>query len=272
MKLHLPNAAGLLLACLLLAPATDAADKAKAPPDPMQDPVMRSAGFLSSHPDLRFRLLALEKRKANEPEEAFKFFQRAAFYADKPSQAMVAEMLWDGVGTPRDRPLAYAWMDLAAERNYALFVEARERYWQQLDEAERTRAIEAGQDIYARYGDEAAQPRIANTLRRARMTVTGSRTGFTGNLRIIVPGPLGDEAIDGSKFYDERYWDPAKYQAWHDAVWMNPRVGTVAVGEAKQVPGEAAESRIPKTEPLPDAAEPETEDAMPKLETEQHKH
>lgn len=264
MKPSLPNATGLLLTCLLLAPTVNAASKA--PPDPTQDPVMRSAGFLSSHPDLRFRLLALEKRKAEEPEEAFKFFQRAAFYADKPSQAMVAEMLWSGIGISQNRPLAYAWMDLAAERGYALFVEARERYWQQLDEIERARAIEAGQDVYARYGDDAAQPRIANTLRRARQNVTGSRTGFTGNLRIVVPGPLGDEAIDGSKFYDERYWDPIKYQAWHDAVWMNPRTATVDVGEAKQVSGETTESRIPKTEPLPDAVEPETEDAMPELQ------
>jgi len=81
----------LLLACLA---GTAHAAKPSPPTDPTQDPVLLSAGFLSAHPDLRFRILALEKREAGKLEEAFRLFQRAAWYADKPSQAMVAEMLW----------------------------------------------------------------------------------------------------------------------------------------------------------------------------------
>src|SRR5690606_35047968 len=145
----------LLLACVPAAAMAQGASK-KAPPDPTADPLMIRAGFLSSHPDLRHRMRGLKEFKDGNLEDAFRFFQRAAFYADKPSQGMVAEMLWSGQGVPQDRALAYAWMDLAAERGYATFLGARERYWNALDESERERAISEGQAVYAKYGDAAA--------------------------------------------------------------------------------------------------------------------
>src|SRR3546814_17375883 len=75
------------------------------------------------------------------------------------SQGMVAEMLWNGDGVERDRALADAWMDLAAERGYAGFHGLRERYWSALDEAGRARALEAGQEVYAHSGPAAPTPR-----------------------------------------------------------------------------------------------------------------
>lgn len=255
-------AAGVLLSGLLAAPASHAARPA--PPDPTEDRLMITAGFLNGHPDLRFRLLGLEKHKAGDLPNAFRFYQYAAQYADKPSQGMVAEMLWNGQGVTADKALAYAWMDLAAERGYEGFVGLRERYWAALDESERSRAIEEGKALYARYGDDVAKPRIAAVLRRERSRVTGSRTGFTGSLRIIVPGAAGPEEIDGSRFYDERYWDPAQYQAWHDSVWMKPRIATVDVGEAQSVPVPAP-SRIPEVRPAQDLPEPAT-DEMPRVD------
>lgn len=239
---------------------------APGPTDPTQDRLMVSAGFLNGHPDLRFRLLGLEKHKAGDREGAFRFFQYASQYADKPSQAMVAEMLWNGTGTAQDRALAYAWMDLAAERGYEGFVELRERYWSQLDPAQRERAIAEGEALYARYGDAAAKPRIAAVLRRERKGTTGSRTGAVGSLRIVVMGPAGPEEIDGSKFYDERYWNPAKYQAWHDSVWMKPRIATVDVGSVQQVKPLDKASRIPEVAPLPNLPEPDAGTEMPTLE------
>src|SRR5690606_37219363 len=95
-------------------------------------PVMITAGFLKAHPDLRYRLHGLEKYKERDFDDALKFFRRAAFYADKPSQGMVAEMYWRGEGVEQDRALAYAWMDLAAERGYRGFLGLRERYWNAL--------------------------------------------------------------------------------------------------------------------------------------------
>lgn len=252
----------LVILGILLIPIAALGQKSSAsapPPDPTKDPLMLSAGFLTAHPDLRYRLLGLDEMKQGKHDDAFRFFQRAAFYADKPSQGMVAEMLWNGQGTERNPSLAYAWMDLAAERGYAGFVGLRERYWNALTLEQRTRALEEGKAIYAKYGDAAAQPRLATVLRRERRRLTGSRTGFAGNVQIYIPGPGGFEQIDGSKFYDERYWDPKQYQAWHDSIWMKPRVGRVSVGEMEQVrEGEKPSSRIPATVPQTDVVEPTT--------------
>lgn len=231
----------------------------KQPPDPTQDEVLMTAGFLSGHPDLRYRLLGLEEFKKKNYQDAFRFFQRAAYYGDKPSQGMVAELLWNGQGVEHDPAAAYAWIDLAAERGYEGFVRLREQYWSRLDEPARARALQEGEAIYAKYGDEAATPRLAAVLRRERRKSTGSRTGFTGNAQIYVPGPGGYQRIDASKFYDERYWDPAQYQAWQDSIWMKPRTGKVEVGEVEQVGSPPpSTSRVPRVEPQVDAEEPQT--------------
>src|SRR3546814_11941238 len=93
------------------------------------------------------------------------------------------------------------------------------------------------------YGDAAAKPRIAIALRRGRREMTGSRTGMVGSLKIYVPGPGGYQQIDGSKFYDARYWEPEKYQQRHDANWQQPRIGRVDAGEGERTGRPAARYR-----------------------------
>jgi hypothetical protein len=207
-----------------------------APPDPLDDPVLVAAGFLDAHPDLRYRMLGMDSYRDGKHDDAMRYFRRAAFYADKPSQAMVAEMLWRGDGGERNPSLAYAWMDLAAERGYLIFLQTREKYWEALDEQQRKVALEEGQAVYGRYGDEVAEARIAAVLRRARTRVTGSRTGSAGNLQIIVPGPGGtDRTISAHQFYRPEYWDPAKYRQWHDDLWRNARIGRITVHDIEQM-------------------------------------
>lgn len=248
-----------LLAACIAAPAWGGDTDPSKPINPDIDEGMIRAGFLNSHPDMRYRLLGLEERKQGNHSDAFRFFTRAAYYGDKPSQGRVAEMLWNGTGVEPNRPQAYAWMDLAAERGYQGFLVLRERYWNSLDVAERAQALAQGEAIYAIYGDTAAQPRLAKVLRRERRRMTGSRAGFAGTLKIAVPGPAGFEEIDGSKFFDEKFWNPKQYQAWHDRIWMKPRIGQVSVGEVERVQdGKPQPSRIPAVKPAEDAPEPET--------------
>lgn len=206
---------------------------------------MLAGGFLNYHPDLRYRLRAMEAYKSGKLAVARTLFERAAFYADKPSQGMMAEMLWKGEGGTRDPSLAYAWMDLAAERGYRPLLIQRERYWDALLKPERADAIARGGALYLRYGDAVAKPRYANVLRRGRSQGTGSRTGFTGNLTVIVPMAGGEQSIDGSKFYDARFWDPDQYWAWQDTVWRNLRPGVVSVGELEQVEPPASRTKPP---------------------------
>ncbi|MGV8960132.1 MAG: sel1 repeat family protein [Stenotrophomonas sp.] len=191
------------------------------------------AGFLSGHPDLRHRIRGMDLYQRGDYADAMRSFQQAARYADKASQAMVAEMLWTGTGVAVDRPRAYVWIDLAAERGYLPLVAIRERYWKALSKDERAIARRDGPALQAQYHDGVARPRLAAVLRRARGQMTGSRTGYTGNpLRIIAPGGFGESTIDGNQFFDDRYWDPKQYQAWHDEVWARPLQGRVEVGEA----------------------------------------
>src|SRR3546814_14838242 len=90
------------------------ADKPPLPPDPTENPVMVTSGFLNSHPDLRYRLLGTEALREDRHGDEFKFFRRAADVDDKPSPGMVAEMLWNGDGGGRHAAPAYAGWDLHA--------------------------------------------------------------------------------------------------------------------------------------------------------------
>ena len=223
----------LALACLFTLVATPALaqDDAERPLFEAGDQdVMNAAGFLGAHPDLRWRREALWALENDRAGEAFDNFKRAARYADKPSQAMVAEMLWTGTGTPADRPLAYAWMDIAAERAYIPFLVKREQYWDALSEAERERALAVGRAVFDEYSDAVAKERLERLLRRAKRNVTGSRTGHVGNLQIVVPGPGGmNITIDGAKYYDDQYWEPEQYWAWQDSIWKDPPKGNVSI-------------------------------------------
>ena len=205
-------------------------------PDPTSDPTLIAGGFLDSHPDLRYRMLGLKEYGERNMAKAFDLFKRASYYADKPSQAIVGEMYWAGLGAPQqDRALAYVWMELAAERGYVSFSEKRDRYWRELDPQDRTRAHEVREAIRADYADAAAEPRIATALRLGRLKMTGSRVGSQANpVQIVIPG---HGSIESSRFYDSRYWDPREYRAWHDDFWKELRIGRVNVGDAQQIPG-----------------------------------
>jgi hypothetical protein len=195
-------------------------------------------GFMAAHPDLRWRREGLHDYANGRHAQAMTHFLQAARYADKASQAMVAEMHWQGIGVPQDRALGYAWMDLAAERHYPNFLILRERYWSLLDEATRAEAIERGQRVYAEYGDELAKPRLEKVLRREKRKLTGSRTGFVGNITIIPnTGPLAGAgmSIPGERFYAKEYWEPERYWALQDTIWKSPPRGEVHVGDL--VPG-----------------------------------
>ncbi len=245
MPRHRPVSAGLLLAALALAlPArSDARSDPEPPPPPTEEransgrdrEVMATTAFANGHPDMRFRADGLYFLRRGQTEDAIVRFRRAARYADKPSQAMLAEMYWSGQGVSVDRALAYAWMDLAAERGYRSFLVLRERYWSELDEAERARAVEVGGPLFEEYGDAAAKPRLERVMRRTRARVTGSRTGFQGNLRVILPGPAGS-SIEVRDLYAERYWNPERYYEWQDEVWRAPSRARVTVGELEVAP------------------------------------
>jgi hypothetical protein len=223
-------------ALLALALAASLPSLAKEPRRPHDGNIVSSQSFLSAHPDLQWRLRGLEAYREADFRKALTYFRRAARFADKPAQGMVAEMLWQGQGTAQDRPLAYAWMDLAAERRYPTMLINRERYWNALSEAERAQALAQGEAVYAQYGDAVAKPRMEQALRRARMATTGSRTGFAGNLKITLMTPGGETTIDGTHYYAPKYWEPAEYWTWQDSDWRELPRGRVDIGPLQAAP------------------------------------
>lgn len=200
-------------------------------PDATDRQLMGTSGFLSYHPDLRFRLLGLSEYRKGNYVDAMTYFRRAARYADKPSQGMVAEMYWKGEGVPVDRATAYVWMDLASERAYHVMLLQRERYWKEMTQAERDRALELGDALYLEFADEFAKPRLAVKLRQGKRATTGSRTGAVGNLSIVIPTPNGTLSIDGATFYDEKFWNPNLYFRLQDSDWKEFGEGRVDIGE-----------------------------------------
>lgn len=192
--------------------------------------IMSSESFINAHPDLMHRNRGLLAYQKGHYPEALIHFRRAAKFSDKPSQGMVAEMLWKGEGVEVNRPLAYAWMDLAAERHYRTMLLRRENFWNSLSADERVQAVEIGKVLYETYGDDVAKKRLAIALRRAKNSVTGSRTGMVGSLSITIFTPTGSETIDGSQYYQDKFWQPDLYFRWQDAIWKNPPTGNVNIG------------------------------------------
>jgi uncharacterized protein len=202
-----------------------------AAPDPAHV-AAASEGFLQYHPDLRWRKVGLGHYEDGRLDLAMEALKRSARYADKGSQAMVAEMYWNGEGTTADRAAAYAWMDLAAERGYKDFLAVRENYWSNLSLEEQTRALEIGQEVYAEYGDEVAKPRLERKINKGRRGTTGSRTGFKGALTVLLPGNGGWISLDAEQYYNDKFWQPEQYFEWQDQLWQEPYRGRVEVGAA----------------------------------------
>lgn len=203
--------------------------------------LLKSQNFRNHHPDLRWRYEASVQLKYGRGETALEYLKCSARYADKLSQAMIAELLWVGHRVARDRPQAYAWMDLAAERGYPLLLAKREAYWNAMTEAERERAAHVGAAIYADYGDEIAKPRLERMLRLGQTKQVGSRTGAqtqkTFTILEMRPNTNvnfndGDIASSFTTLYDDfdrHHWVPKLYWELHDKHWRRLPVGEIIV-------------------------------------------
>ena len=223
--------------------------------------LLNNSQIIAAHPDLSYRDLGVRAYKAGDKQRAVGLLLKAASYADKPAQAMLATMYWNGDGITKNRPRGYAWMDLAADRGYQDLLIQREKYWAQLSAPERHRAVSEGRQIYAKYNDKAGLGKLDQVLRRTADQATGSRTGFGGNnltvrLRGAAAGPalqpqqgtgptvLGGTPVRGTDYYSPMLWSAAPYAKMKDRVWEYARheTGTVEVGPLQSLPVPAVSS------------------------------
>ena len=145
----------------------------------------------TGHPNEESRLLGLKSYLSGRYEEAIAKFERAASYADKPSQHYLSLIYWHGQGVPIDHVRAYIWADLAAERGSRKLLAIREKMWAGLTPQQQQQAVADGSEYYARYGDEVAKPRAEAEIRRFATHMTGSRVGYQNqNMDIINGGPI----------------------------------------------------------------------------------
>lgn len=234
-RVHVGRHATTIVAALLASafcPTVLADDRL---PTAIERSVMETVGFMEAHPDMRFRIQGQKEMEDGRWSEAFASFKRASRYADKVSQAMVAEMLWSGQGMESDRSLAYAWMDLAAERGYEGFVVHRERYWARLDPEERRRAVELGEGLYSEYGDAVARPRLSVVMRRSLLRTMGGRPSLVGRQTAVDARLENGESrsFHLHQYYAPRLWKESEYTRIQDAQWE--RIPTVNVGNVEQV-------------------------------------
>lgn len=230
-----PLLLGLLCA---LSPAHADGEPARAPQRVNTiPPQLLTNGFLEAHPDLDYRLRGVELDRRGNPASAFKEYRRAAWYGDKPSQARIGEMYWNGEGVAKDPVLGFLWMALAAERGQREFSLLKLFYWQHLDPAQQARASEQAPGMLQEYGDDAAIHRLAVVLRRELRRSTGSLLGYNASA-----GPLHmTNGLDPELYYAEAYWKPEEYMQLSDRMFEEPLRGRVDVGEVEQLPAAPAE-------------------------------
>ncbi|MGO1069814.1 SEL1-like repeat protein [Lysobacter sp. CA199] len=247
--------AGWIVCAALVLPATPAYAGARTAAEPAAAPSPERAASaetdrmaltdfdtrqrLAAHyPNELYRLYGSAAAGQGRWSDAAAHFRHAARYADKYSQHRLSLIYWHGLGLPRDRALAYAWADLAAERLYPQFVLIREKMWQELEPAERERALREGVALFDQYADAAAKPRFERAVARARSRITGTRTGLsTGKLDVYASRDGewgGSNAIDLSPMYADWRLDSKRYWAVEDVVWQSG--GNVEVGPSQTLP------------------------------------
>jgi TPR repeat protein len=97
--------------------------------------------------------------------EAQKFFHTAASWASKPAQFVLGVMALNGDHQPVNRPLALAWMALAAERHTARFSEAYTTLRAHMSARERNESEALLRGLQPIYADATAATRAESRYR-----------------------------------------------------------------------------------------------------------
>lgn len=225
-----------------LVPAAYASD------DPLDDPgvqkTLRAMANTSTwfHPDLFGMTVGMRRYAHKDYAGALKYFEIGSYYADKLSQLSTGLMYMNGEGVKKDPVTAYAWIDLAAERDYPDFVATRDGLKAELTPEQLAQAMQVRGKLAERYADAIAKPRLAVQLRQGQMQLTGSRTGFDSGVShlstksncgpaLVVGGrSVAQAGCGGDDIYAKDNWDPDLYFAKRDREWK----ATVTVGAVEE--------------------------------------
>jgi uncharacterized protein len=199
------SAVAVLLITSLFAPTAVLAGPSQRPISPQlvdqATPVSAGVVPVSQRNGAYYRQQAEQALAAGKTNAGMRHLRRASWLADKPAQALMGQLLWEGThGQSIDRPAAYAWMDMAAERGDTTLQAQREAYWSAMNAAEQQQALDTGATLYRRYGDAAVNDRLLTyqRLQAARSIGLGNpapvqaSTGIPTNMALhaaITPAP-----------------------------------------------------------------------------------
>lgn len=173
---------------------------------------------------------------------ALNHYREAAVWADKFAQYNVGVMHLRGEGTEFDPVRAWAWIKLAAERDYPEFVETAEDLHTMLDEEQRRKAREIYEnELLPEYGDASQVARTARKMRFGLRQATGSRTGsagFLAKLRIYELHEGDGLSRRGDEYYDPKKWDFRQIVQFESDIMINFDRGSVKLGEFRLVDDE----------------------------------
>jgi hypothetical protein len=161
-------------------------------------------------PGQYYFIKAVDAAKHRDYRFAIDMYRAAASWAYKPAQYNLAIIYLRGDGVPVDKPRAMAWAALAAERNDADYVEARELIYADLTKDEFAKANEIWRELKPTYGDAVALERAKTRWAQVKAGITGSRVGGIGALRVGTPAhnvkpvdlnvATGKPPVDGNTF------------------------------------------------------------------------
>ena len=210
--------------------------------DPDVQKTLRAMNDASTwyHPDLFGEFAGVHRYAHHDLKGAMKYFKIGASYADKLSQMSIGLMYFNGEGVAKDPVTAYAWLDIAAERDYPDFVATRERVKATLSPEQLKKALVVRDELAAQYADAVAKPRMAQQLRFGLEQLTGSHLGFDQGVMhasakgtlckggVVVNGvTLPEAGCSGDEIYAKDRWNPEKYFASRDSQWK----ATITVGD-----------------------------------------
>ena len=248
------------------APATAGEKPASSPQNETTQEVLDAMSRSSTwgHPDEYGEFTGMQRYAAGNFPAAMKYFLIGARYADKLSQLSIGLMYLNGQGVQKDPVQAFAWIAIAAERQYPQFLATRDAVWAQLDVAQREQAKALLEKLYSEYGDPTAKRRMALILRWNRSQLTGSYLGFgsdsvssltpaqfngSGQMPLCGAKSIGAAPITGcGNLYASWRWDPKEYFQARDQQWK----ATVSVGKLEQA--DAAGPPLKHSAPTPDSA------------------
>ncbi|MET0330707.1 MAG: hypothetical protein ABW154_04685 [Dyella sp.] len=177
------RALGLGLAVSLWAAAATGQEASSPPSSTPSDGQLASARCIIGEekflPADYFYCLASQSYGQHRYSYAQKFFQQAAAWGSKPAQYVLGVMALNGDQQPVDRPLALAWLRLAAERQRADYQQAYQQLYAATSAREHQAAEALLRSMRPTYGDAVAAVRAESRYHDGMKQLTRMGNGST---------------------------------------------------------------------------------------------